>query len=120
MFESIKHLFSRTKPVEHHNKKDSLKIRTLKRLHSVTKKNFGDKFDQLVREFFGEYLGIKNEFTFGDVISTLSKKKIKKTLREKIKLFCETFEAAKFNDGVLTVEEFTTLKQSFEEILREI
>ena len=113
--------FWKKKKSKKETKKEKLKKKTLSRLSRTkfSKKCF-EKFNLLVNEFIKEFFSIKDEFTHSELIQIITKKNIKKELKNRITIFTQTLDCYKFDPSGESREKFKLLKEGFKHIVNEL
>ena len=104
-------------------KPDRIKVvkdNTIKRIQSFnkhfSKKNNDDNFIQffhVVKLFFAELFKIKYEFTFEELNKELERKRIDKSLKEKIIFFLKKLSVVEYSDEILPESELKRLLNDF-------
>jgi len=104
-------------------KPDRIKVvkdNTLKRIQSFnkhfSKKNKDDNFIQffhVVKLFFAELFKIKYEFTFEELSNELERKRVDKSLKEKIVFFLKKLSVVEYSDERLPESELRKLLNDF-------
>mgnify|MGYP006300051179 CR=1 FL=1 len=101
-------------------KKEKIRRKALIRLGKLKKDSTGEKLAFIVRSFFQEYFSIHYEFTYDELEKELRRKKVKKSLVEKIVAFGKELEAAMFDNAKIGSENQKALKIKIHDAIEEL